>query len=327
MKVGARRYESFGAIQINHSVDDLAASFSVAVLDDLALEPSTEISLSYGNIPLGCFRVDIETETEEHDRRTIQWQGRSLTRELIDATYSCSWSAMAIAEIAKKLCGIFKVPLRVDGGAGRVPHFAMQSESPANALINATRALNMMCYAAADGGLVLTLPAQNAPVATLKQGEHFTGYRFTQDFRQRFSHYEVRATAYESGGSALKSTERDFGVEHFRPHHIVADRFSESLGATSRRALLERNRRLARSKLLEITLPSWGPSADQLFEINTLVRVVIPRRQLDSVLLVAERALVLDPVKGASCRLKLLHSEAFAGLEPVKHHRGSGAKK
>lgn len=328
------RYGYWQKIDIRESVDDLCASVRLAVTrpgtgDALGLTANTVADVLIGSELVTKVRPDKIRRKVDSDSHAIRIEARSLARELVDCQYSKTLSGLKLGEIAKRICSTFEVPLRIEAETAVVPDFSMQCEIPANALINAVRASNLLLYPLPDGGLVLTEPSDAAPVAALECGVHIKSYDVVDEFKLRFSDYVIKGYDYSSD-AALKGAVKDGGINFFRPMHIVADRHGQGLGGCGRRANLERDRRLARAHRIELEVPGWRyQDADgnwQLWAINTQVRVVIPEENINDVFLIGERAFRLDDKGGSVTLLQVMHRNAFIGEEKKKAKRGAGVK-
>lgn len=333
IKFDGQRYGYWQSVNIRESVDDLCASVSLGITlppeaagMTLGLTANTVIQvLVDGELATTIRPGKIRRAVGAADH-TIQIEARSLARELVDCQYSKTLSGLKLAEVVKRICTAFKVPVKIEADTAIVPDFSMQCETPANALVNAARAANLLLYPTPDGGLILTDPGNAAPVATLVYGEHIKHYELVDDYDLRFSEYVVKSFDYE-GGAALKGAVKDDGIEFFRPMHIVADRHGHGVGSCDRRAELERNRRLARAHSIKLSVPGWRHAAG-LWAINTQVRVVIPQEGIDGVFLVGERAFSQDEKSGSMTHLQVMHRNAFVGEPPNKKtKRSAGARK
>ncbi len=321
------RYGGWQRVDIRESVDDLCAAVHLAIQTTGGGVPpvtaNTVIEVLVGGTLASTIRVDKLQRRVDAKSHEIQVEGRSLARELVDCQYSATLSGLKFGELVKRLCSTFKVPVHIAAETAVVPEFAMQCEPPANALINAARAANLLLYPTPSGGLILTAPTEAAPVATLFYGNHFTRYEVVDEFRLRFSDYVVKSFDYE-GGAALNGAVKDAGITFFRPCQVVADKHGQGAGGLTRRATLERNRRLARAHRLALTVPGWR-HASGLWAINTQVRVVIPAEGIDGVFLIGSRSLSLDDKGGSVTHLEVMHRDAFQGEEKKKAKRGAAA--
>lgn len=315
------RYGFWQTAEVSASVDDLCESVQLGITSEngrlLQITANTVIEVLFDNMLVSTVRVDSLSRSVDAQAHDIAIAARSLARELVDCQYSKTLSGLKLDEILKTLCKLFAVPLKVVGTTFIVPDFSMQCEEPANALINAARAANKLLYATADGGVVLTDPSDAEPVATLIYGQHFTSYRLIDEFKLRFSEYAVKATDH-AVNEAIKGHVTDSGIQFFRPLHLIADRHGGGLGACERRALLERNRRIARAHRIELEIVGWSHPRG-IWAVNTQVRVVIPLEGIDAVFLIAERSLSLNE-NGHTTRLQVMHRSAFLGeaVAPVK---------
>lgn len=342
LKFNGERYGFWQRVSVRESVDDLCAQVSLGIT--LPPEEAATVcaqGLTANTVVEVLVDGDLATTVRPGKIRravgvsdhTIQIEARSLARELVDCQYSKTLSGLKLSEVVKRICDPFKVPVKIAASTAVVPDFSMQCEVPANALINAARAANLLLYPTPDGGLILTEPDNSAAVATLVYGEHIKHYEIVDDYDLRFSEYVVKSFDYGSG-DALKGSVKDDGITFFRPMHIVADRHGHGLGGCRRRAELERNRRLARAHSIKLIVQGHrhadGPSTcsgQALWAINTQVRVVIPHEDIDGVFLIGERAFSLDEKSGSVTHLQVMHRNAFAGEQPKKIKRSAGARK
>ncbi|MRD73290.1 phage tail protein [Rhodocyclus tenuis] len=328
------RYGYWQKVDIRESVDDLCSSVRLAITrpgngSSFGLTANTVADVLIGDAPVTTVRPDSVRRLVDADSHAIHIEARSLGRELVDCQYSKTLSGLKLGEIVKRICDVFKVPVLIEAETAVVPEFSMQCEQPANALINAVRAANLLLYPLPDGGLVLTNPTDGAPVASLEFGGHIKRYEVVDEFKLRFSDYVIKGYDYASD-AALKGAVKDEGIGFFRPMHIIADRHGSGLGGCDRRANLERNRRLARAHRIELEVQGWryldSDGNWQRWAINTQVRVIIPDEGIDGVFLIGERAFRLDDKGGSITLLQVMHRNAFLGEEKKKSKRGAGVK-
>lgn len=334
LRFDGARYGYWQQAEMRDSVDDLCASVHLAyakpgVGSGWGLTPNTVVDVLIGGELVTTTRSDMRRRKVGPESHMLRFQGRSLGRELVDCQFSKTMSGLKLGEIVKRLCEAFKVPVKIAAETAVVPNFSMQCEVPANALINAVRAANLLLYPQPDGGLILATPSDAPPIATLVYGVDFKEYEVIDEDRLRFSDYTVKGYDY-GANNALKGAAKDAGITYFRPMHVVADKHGQGLGGCERRALLERNRRLARAHRLELELAGWryrdANGALKVWPLNRQVRVVIPEEDIDGLFLVGERALRIDDKGGYVTVLTVMHRNAFRGEEQKKQKRGSGVK-
>lgn len=336
LRFDGQRHAYWQRVDIRESVDDLCASVALAyarpgVGDSLGLTANTVVDVLVGGEVVTTTRSDNRRRKVDAESHELRFNGRSLARELVDCQYSKTLSGLKLGEIVKRLCEAFKVPVKIDAETAVVPDFSMQCEVPANALINAVRASNLLLYPLPDGGLILTKPSEALPVSTLQFGVNIKSYETIDEDKLRFSDYTIKGYDY-GANAALKGAARDPGITFFRPMHVVADKLGQGLGSCERRAVLERNRRLARAHRIELEVPGWryqdGNGAWHPWAINTQVRVIIKHGDddIDGVFLIGERAFRLDDRGGHITMLQVMHRNAFLGEEKKKAKRGAGVK-
>ncbi len=327
-----KAFDQWERVSLAESVDDMCTSLQLDAVwpfsgDALGLSANTVVQVWVDDDLVATVRPDIRQRRVSASSHAITLAARSLAREFVDCQYSAAYSGLPLADVAKRLAKVFAVPLQVVGGTPLVPEFAMQSEQPANALINAARAANKLLYPTPDGGVILTDPAGGSALATLRYGEHIASYAVVDEDRLRFSEYIVRSFDY-AASAARKGAAKDEGISYFRPMHIVGDRMGGSDGASGRRATLERNRRQARAHRYEVQVKGWhymDGGKPKLWRVNTPVRLVIEPEGIDDVLLLADRTLSYDGQAGRTTEMVLMRREAFLG-EPTesRKRRASG---
>lgn len=326
-----QRFGFWQKVSIQQSVDDLCASVNLSLTsqgagNSLGFTANTVAQVLINNVLITTVRADAVKRSVTDKSHSISFNARSLGRELVDCQYSKTLSGIKLGEIVKQLCTTFKVPVKIVGDTAIVPHFSMQCEQPANALLNAARAANMLLYSLPDGGLMLTLPSAAAPVATLVSGEHIKSYSINDEYKLRFSEYTIKSFDFDAN-NARKGAVKDAGLTYFRPMHIVADRHGQGLGGLQRRAELERNRRLARAHSIDLELFGWGylTSAGNFepWRINTQIRIVIPEERIDGVFLIGDCSYEQDDQGGTTSSLTVMHRNAYVGEEKQAKKRSA----
>lgn len=328
IKFNGKLYGNWQSVEIQESVDDLCASVRLAVMSleqgagVLPLTENTVIEVLVNGQLASTVRVDQLRRKVSPTSHSINIDGRSLGRELVDCQYSATMNNLKLEEILKRLCGTFKVPLKVNAKTELVPDFSMQCESPANVLINAARSSNLLLYPSKDGGLILAEPTKDAPVATLVYGDHIIEYDIVDEYKLRFSEYTIKGFDHAET-KALKGSVKDDAFKYFRPFQVIADKHGKNTGGCERRAHLEYNRRKARAHRIDLVVQGWQ-HAKGLWAINTQVRIVIPQESIDSVLLIGERSFSFDDSGGSITRLQVMSRDAFVG-ETTKDSKKSAA--
>ncbi len=330
IKFDGKRFGGFQTVKVHESVDELCASVQFTLAragkwSSMGITANTLVQVLINGEPVTTIRPGKIPRKVGAENYTVTLLGRSLAREMVDCQFSKTLKGLKLGEIVKAICGVFKVPVKINAATELVPEFSMQCEIPANALINAARVANLLLYPTPEGGLILTEPSNADPVAVLVYGEHFTEYETVDDFDMRFSEYVVKSFDYESG-TALKGSAPDPGITFFRPMHIVADRHGNNHGSCKRRAQLECNRRLAKAHAINFTVSGFG-HANGLWKINTQVRIVIPDEDIDGIFLIGQREFDQDDKSGSMTHMQVMHRNAFVGEPPKKMKRSAGARK
>nr|VFK18124.1 MAG: Mu-like prophage tail protein gpP [Candidatus Kentron sp. LPFa] len=317
IRFDGRRHGFWQRVSIRASIDDLCAALSLSLGGPgagagLGIGANTVIEVLIGEDKVTTARVDSLRREVSDNSHSIEIGARSLGRELVDCRYSKTLSGLTLEAIMARICGAFEVPLRVSAQTAVTPAFSMQCESPAGALINAARATNLLLYPTPDGGLVLQPPTSAAPVATLIHGEHLRRYQVTDEFNRRFSEYFLKG--YDHGAdAALDGKATDDGIGFFRPMEMIADRHGRGTGGCGRRARLERDRRRAAGRYIEVELPGWRRPDGGLWGVNMQARVILPQEGVDDVFLIGACELRHGADSGSVTRLRLMARDALKG--------------
>lgn len=334
LKFNGLQFDDWQTVNIRQSVDELVTQVQLGFArpgtgTPFPIDVNTVAQVLINDYLVSTVRTDSAPRRITENSHSNQFMGRSLGRELVDTQYSATYKNLTVSEIVKRICTLFKVPLTPFQSTALVPDFSMQSESPANAIVNAARTANLLIYPTPDGGLVMAEPDNNPPVATLEMGKQIKEILINDDYRQRFSEYLVKSFDY-GANTSRKGTVKDDGLTFFRPMHVIADRMGNSLGALQRRAEMERNRRLARAHSLVVTVVGWGhdqSNAWQPWRLNTQVRVVVPDEGIDQTLLISDIELTQDDRSGTLATLTLVHRNAFVGQPPNAKKKSAAARK
>lgn len=334
LKFNGLQFDDWQQVNIRQSIDELVTQVQLGFArpgtgTPIPIDVNTVAQVLIKNHLISTVRTDSAPRRITENSHSNQFMGRSLGRELVDTQYSATYKNLTVSEIVKRICTLFKVPLKPFQSTALVPDFAMQSESPANAIVNAARTANLLIYPTAEGGLIMAEPDNNPPVATIEMGKQIKELTINDDYRQRFSEYLVKSFDY-GANTARKGTVKDDGLNFFRPMHVIADRMGNSLGALQRRAEMERNRRLARAHSLVVTVVGWGHEQSGLWQpwqLNTQVRAVVSDEGIDQTLLISDIELSQDERTGTLATLTLVHRNAFVGQAPTAKKKSAAARK
>lgn len=334
LKFNGQRFDFWQRVAIRMSVDELVSAVELSFAKSgigkaFPVNVNTVAEVFINNVLVATVRPDSVPRRISANQHTNAFNGRSLGRELVDTQYSTTLKNLTVSEIVGKLCTLFKVPLTPFKSTALVPDFSMQSESPANAIVNAARTANLLIYPTPDGGLIMAEPDNSAPVATLEMGKQIQEIAINDEYRLRHSEYLVKSFDY-GANTSRKGAVRDEELTFFRPMHVIADRLGNSIGALQRRAEMERNRRLARAHSLIVTVTGWGHEQAgpwQPWWLNQHVRVVVPDENIDQVMLISDVEFTQDDKPGSQTSLTVVHRNAFVGQAPTAKKKSAAARK
>ncbi|WP_186815404.1 phage baseplate assembly protein [Candidatus Dactylopiibacterium carminicum] len=227
IRFNGQRYGHWQKVDVRESVDDLCASVRLAVTrpgvgNSLGVSENTVADVLVGGELVTRVRPDMLNRTVGAEEHAIYIEARSLGRELVDCQYSKTLSGLKLGEIVKRICSTFAVPVKIAVDTAVVPEFSMQCELPANALINAVRAANLLLYRGwsladyqdvADTAVGMGVALIDAEIAPLRAGVSRVGAR-TWSERSRY----ILRVRYSGGASVLAALRA--ALEPFKQGHI-----------------------------------------------------------------------------------------------------------
>ncbi|HYW57672.1 MAG TPA: hypothetical protein VE934_11970 [Polaromonas sp.] len=117
LEVGGVRYEGWKGIQISHSIEQLAGTFSLDVTERWpgqteawAIEPGAACTVKIGQDVMITGYVDVASVSASPTDHTIRIEGRDKTGDLVDCSApSREWVGLAYEQIAVDLCAPFGI--------------------------------------------------------------------------------------------------------------------------------------------------------------------------------------------------------------------------
>ncbi|WHQ26738.1 phage baseplate assembly protein [Edwardsiella anguillarum] len=334
------------SVRVTRSIERLAGDFELDIMmpgqpAPHSLRTGQPLKLTINGQTVITGYLDVVKQKITEDSLTVSVQGRDKTGDLVDcsAIYAGGqWRNRTLAQIAEDLCRPFGIKviwaLNDTTAAKPFTSFTLElSETVSDALTRAARHRGVLVTSNADGDLVFT-QAGNIQTDTLTLGENLLACDYSDDWRNRYSEYQIKGHSGGGGKSgdaktaaliaAPKGKADDHVITRYRPRVILADHKIDAASARQR-ALREERRALARSISFTAQLRGWFRDNGKLWEPNLLTRVSAARVGVDvQALLISRVEFALDIRSGETTTLTLAPRDAFiVPAEPDRNGAGS----
>ena len=338
LRVDGQYFGGWQSVRINRGIEQIAGTFDLTVTDrwnagdvqqalELAAGQSCEVLVNDSVVITGF----IDSVKRQYDKQShaITITGRDKTGDLVDCSAifkSGQWSNKTVAQIARDLLKPFAIGVIVATDVGApLPTFAIQEgASVFEELERAAKMRALILMSDGAGNLLITRASKTPAAAQLLEGDNILKADGEFSWMDRFSQYLIKGQSKGSDnvfGEAVAQQSalvKDSGINRYRPLLIVAD--EQGGGATlKQRAEWERNVRFGRGTRATMTVQGWDVGG-QLWQPNTLARVVSPLLSADLDLLIVSVAFSLDE-GGHLTTLQLTLPQAFDTIENVKQTR------
>ncbi|ECF7297797.1 phage tail protein [Salmonella enterica subsp. enterica] len=333
LHVDGKVFTGWQSVEVTRSIEHMAGDFSLGVVlpgnsvPD-SLRPGVSLVLDIDGKTVITGWVDTVKQRISARDLSISLSGRDKTGDLVDcsAVYKGGqWHNRTLQQIAQDLCAPFGVRVRWDvndaTAAKPFATFTLElSETVGDALVRAARHRGVLVTSNEQGDVVFT-QARAQRTDTLTLGENLLSCDYSNDWRDRFSEYNVKG--HSGGGgkngdgltaaliAAPKGSALDNRITRYRPKIILADHKVDATTARQR-ALREERRALAKSVRFSATVRGWFRQNGDPWQPNLLTQISAERVGLTSgQLLVTTVKMTLDNQEGAVTQLTLAPREGF----------------
>lgn len=338
--VNGKRYGGWKNIRVTRSMESISGSFEVEAADRWADQEEP-----WPIVREDACRVEIDGETviegnvdKPHLRlgQPTSYSGRDRAAELVDCSALLkhwSFTGKSVVDIAKTVCEPFGIAVSVQAGL-KLPkpqkkQVVTPGDSPFEIIHSAAKAAEVLAVSDGKGGIIITRAGARRAATPLVQGENVLDADFELDASERFYRYIVVGQT----GGASATTEGDVesvtkiyaeaidqGVRRKERVLIIRSETGLNIADARRRADWEARVRAARSESASITVIGWRQPGGDLWPLNALVDVRVPRIGIDGQMLISENEFTQGD-GGKKTRLRLVRSDAFT---PEPQARVSG---
>lgn len=337
LRRGIRAWTGWSELRVERSIETCCGAFSVRYYDPrpLLVAPEDEVSLSVGFDPtpgegwrevpvMQRGRVDAVRFSDGPGGSPTEIAGRDLSSDLVDCsvTEGTEWTGLDVIELARALAKPYGVQV-VEGvlktaGPRFEPFRVNVGESAFQAIERACRRRGLLAFSNTAGELVIERAGPRNADTDLVWGDNLLEAKLEYSHASRFRTYLVRGhgiganldlavtpQAFPSGSAS------DPQIGFQRKLLLLAEGPVTSAEADDR-AAWEATVRAARSARLTVRVQGWRQWAEGLpWQINELVRVVIPHRRIDRRFLITAVRFTRTAEGGTTTELVLARPDAF----------------
>lgn len=332
--VGGRRYGGWRSIRVTRSIESICGQFDVEAADRWADQEEP-----WPIVEEDPCRVEIDGEVVIDgyvDKRRPRLSGNALSlsydgRDRAGALVDCSallkqWSfkGATVLDIARKVCEPFAIPVSIQPGLtlpkAQKKQVVTPGDSPFEIMHVAAKAAEVLIVSDAKGGIVITRAGSKRAPTALVQGENVLEAEIDYDATERFSRYIVATQtggeSYFTSAADVESVTKifaeatDVGVRRKNRVLIIRPETGLTKEYARRRGDWEARVRAARAETATVTVIGWRQPGGELWPLNALVSVRIPRIGINGVMLISEVTHVLGS-GGKKTALRLVRPDAF----------------
>ncbi len=364
LHVNGDTFDGWKEVSLHRGFDALAGSFELGLTerypdhpDKWVIEAGQACDVTIGGERVLTGYIDDASYAFDANSHTVTMTGREKTADLVDCSVihgSGSFKNRTVEQIAAEIARPFGINvISVDGAgnrtvstklgaghAGKEPLRRLslqQGETAWEVIDRIARQRSVMAITNADGDLELRKPAMTRAGYALVQGVNVRAATFKNNVRDRYSDYLLKGHPHGQDGDFLlgtsdtraytpKATAQDPGVPRYRPLMIINEETSTGASLAAR-AKWEATIRAGKARSVQVTVSGWRTDAGELYQIDRLVPVHIPRLGVDEELLVA--GVQYRKAADTTCVLTLVPKEAYSLIDlPApkgKKKKGGGA--
>jgi prophage tail gpP-like protein len=303
LTVDGQKYGGWTGMSINHSLEDMAGSFSLSLTmkwpdaSSRTIKQGQSCTVKIGkDLVLTGYNDDWLPSYDANEVR-LEVQGRSKTCDLVDCSVvhsSGQFSGLTLAEIAKRVCQPFSIDVvaEVDTGDAFGKVTVEQGETAFELLDRLAKQRAILMTTNPAGQLVLTKASSDVIDVRLELGVNILAARGRFSWRDRASQYIVKGSASAGGSSwddvspkqvgGMQTIVTDSEITRYRPKIVLSEDIMTA-GGSSTRGQWQKQRMIGQSNQTEITVAGWrtGGETGDLWTVNKRVQIVDPLQGLD----------------------------------------------
>ncbi len=315
-------------IMLERSIEQFSGAFSLALADKSpalplsgAISPGKACQLRFGGEMVLDGWVDSVEAAYDKTTHSIAVAGRDKVGDLLDCAATIDgpfeYRNARLVDVLGALCRPYGITVTVSADTGKpFSRFSIQPGETAFAAIErACRYRAVLPVSDGIGGLAIVKPGANDSGASLVFGQNILSARASDDWRDRFSLYVVKGHSEATASSSsvdvagAQGKAKDSDVRRFRPTVSVAEAQGDSLSLDDRAAWQAKFNR-ARSCTATYTVQGWRTAGGDLWQVNSLVKIVDPAGRRTGTGLIAT-ARFMRSAAGTVTELTIVPPDAF----------------
>lgn len=344
--VGGRVYGGWKRVEVQRSIEQMAGGF---ILELTHRWPGVDVApglreglpcqvLLGGDVVITGYIDQFEPDLSDANC-AIRVEGRDKTGDLVDCSAvhkGGQWANVPLERIVRDIALPFGISVVLQPGLNQgapFKSFALEDgERAFDAIDRACRLRSVLCTSTALGEVWLGDAGDTETGVTLQEGVNLKRISATHSWKDRYSRIIVKSQTAgddESSGAAvaqLRSEATDEEIDRYRPLIVQAEH-GDNRASLSERARWEIGVRMGRGKRGKAVVVGWRMGANgtegELWQPNTLARVISPRMNLDMDVLIVSCVYTLTE-QGALTELTFSRPEAFDQVTGIGRSRLRG---
>lgn len=340
-------YRGWKGVSVTRSIESIAGQFTLDVSDRWAdqeeswpIREEDVCTVAIDGVPVITGYIDRRTPSFDGSQISFSYSGKDRAAALVEcsgivtgaSTAGNKWTYrnVSVLEFCRAIAKPFGIAVRVQPGLtlAKVPQIVTHpGDSAFTMMSNAAKDDGVLLVSDGVGGVVITR-AGNARAQALIEGINVQSLSGEYDASERFYRYliasQIPVTGDDDGdddgggGSSNVIAEAfDPGVQRRERVKLIRPEKNYSAADAKRRADWEARTRAARAEKFQIGVRGWKQTfSDELWPINALVSVQIPRAGLNGDMLISQVQYTING-NGEATMIHVVRPDAFEP-EPTK---------
>ena len=339
LKVDGAAYQGWTHVRVQLGLDRLAGTFELGITDrfpgdhdkyKFKLGSRCTVGLAGQTVITGY--VEAFNPSYDAQSHSITVRGRDVTGDLVDCCHlgpPVQWQGQNLAQIATAVCQPFGITVasEVEGGAAFANAKYDEGDTVHSFLVKLAKQQGLLLVSYGDGRLVITRAQARGSGGALVLGSNIRAASGQFSNQGRHSRYIVKgqgtsqswqgldqeaAQEFQAAYTSPMGEAIDKVIERHRPLVILAEAKGDA-ASFGQRARWEATVRAGKARRCSYTVAGWGPEAGgDLWRINTLVPVQDALTGLHGNYLIEQVTYSLDPDRGSTTTLGVIHPDAYA---------------
>lgn len=326
--VGNQKISGWTQVSVTRSLDTLASSFDMSMIDvwegePVVLQPELECKIDIDGQRIITGYIDNVGIPVDASSRSYKVSGRSKTADLVDCstdTKSTSWNKIGVLKLARLLADPYGIKVSSETDLGEdIRNFSINpGESPFDCLLRVCADRAILMTTDTNGDLLLTSAGRNRATDKLICGQNILSAEASYEFADRFSKYIIKGQKSGDGNpwgkttNSINATATDPAIKRNRVKIFTADdEMTNSLA--KKKVAWEAQIRAGKSGVITVGLSTWFQSDGSLWAPNILTACDISPLRVtpDSPLLINE-VKYTQGSDGTRSTLKLVREDTYA---------------